>query len=142
MQLDSVLQVPFNPEYRQLAKWTTRQRSRKTISASEIQRLETIGFSWETQSDRENIAWNGLFDKLLNFKRLNGHTLVPQSYPDDPKLGTWVANQRKLQKKGKVRPDRKEKLDDIGFVWTARKEGVRTKVSENPTKYDKQWDQM
>ena len=38
--------------------------------------------------------WNQMLGRLINFKKENGHTLVPKRYKDDPKLGTWVETQR------------------------------------------------
>ena len=38
-------------------------------------------------------------------------------------LGTWVNNQRQFHTKNTIRLDRKELLDEIGFVWRAKTEG-------------------
>ena len=34
-------------------------------------------------------------------------------------LGKWVSRQRKLYANNKLRPDRRSKLESIGFVWVA-----------------------
>jgi uncharacterized protein YbgA (DUF1722 family) len=63
--------------------------------------------------------WNKQYEKLVEFKRKNGNCLVPQRYQEDVALGNWVANQRLRQFRGnnKMRQDRKELLDELGFVW-------------------------
>jgi hypothetical protein len=45
---------------------------------------------------------------------------VPKKYKEDLKLSKWVDNQRTRFKHGKMDPERNEKLDEIGFVFTAR----------------------
>jgi hypothetical protein len=64
-----------------------------------------------------NKKWNKQYEQLVEFKRKNGNCLVPKRYKQDPFLGQWVLTQRKLYSKNKLRPDRKELLDELGFVW-------------------------
>jgi hypothetical protein len=72
-----------------------------------------------TQRDKK---WNLQYEKLEEFKRSNGHCLVPQSYEHDKSLlGMWVHRQRSFHNSKKLRPDRKRILDEIGFVWKADK---------------------
>jgi hypothetical protein len=115
--------------------------------------------------------WDGMFEKLLKFKEENGHCLVPKRYEADLKLGTWVHTQRiqyrKLlsgnvkkgasheafegeaseksdeEKNFRLTEDRRRRLDEIGFVWSARESDKAiesVKVSRNS--YDDQWDTM
>jgi hypothetical protein len=64
--------------------------------------------------------WNKQYEKLAEFKQTNGHCIVPRTYPEDTSLGMWVNTQRQFHSKNAIRLDRKELLDDIGFVWKAR----------------------
>jgi hypothetical protein len=50
---------------------------------------------------------------------------VPQKYSLDTQLGTWVDKQRAVFRKGKMDPERKAKLDEIGFEFS-----VQDKVNE------------
>ena len=44
------------------------------------------------------------------------------TYPSaDTPLGVWVAGQRKLYRKGRLPPERIEKLNEIGFNWGKEK---------------------
>ena len=46
-------------------------------------------------------------------------TATKQKYKDldDYSLGSWVTNQRALYNKGKLKPEYKRQLDEIGFIW-------------------------
>jgi hypothetical protein len=61
--------------------------------------------------------WNIQFEQLVEFKRTNGHCMVPRHYELDKSLGFWVHTQQNLHSKNNLRRDRKELLDEIGFVW-------------------------
>jgi hypothetical protein len=61
--------------------------------------------------------WNMNYEKLVKFKRTNGHCMVPYRYEQAKSLGKWVSNQRSGNNNNKIRLDRKELLDEIGFAW-------------------------
>eukprot|EP00980_Cylindrotheca_fusiformis_P026948 scaffold18138_cov128-Cylindrotheca_fusiformis.AAC.14 len=75
--------------------------------------------------------WNAMFDKLVAYKFLeqnaNGHTLVPQCYHEDPRLGRWVHYQRveywifQQSGTGKITPERIARLEGMGFEWDPQK---------------------
>ena len=54
-------------------------------------RLNTIGFEWRV-NQKDKVAWEEKFQELVAFKKLNGHTRVPESHPTP--LGIWVKDQR------------------------------------------------
>jgi hypothetical protein len=55
--------------------------------------------------------------QLVEFKRKNGHCTVPKRYKQDKSLGMWISTQRSNHVNNKLRPYRKELLDEINFVW-------------------------
>jgi hypothetical protein len=62
--------------------------------------------------------WNKQYEKLVEYKRENGHCNVPtRNYHEDMSLGAWVRSQRKLHSKNTIRLDRKDLLNKLGFVW-------------------------
>lgn len=73
-----------------------------------------------------DLFWWARFDELKQFKKENGHCIVPNRYPPHPPLGNWVSTQRrqyKLWKKGKassMNEDRSKALESIGFSWVVR----------------------
>ena len=56
---------------------------------------------------------------MLQFKEAEGHCRVPQRFKlGGFNLGDWVSKQRTNQ--DSLSPERKQRLDDIGFIWDAR----------------------
>ena len=52
----------------------------------------------------------------IEFKEREGHCRVPQRYKlDEFSLGAWVRAQRET--KDSMSSERRQRLDDIGFVW-------------------------
>lgn len=106
-----------------LCAWVGRQRtSRKSgeLLQDRIDRLDAIGFDWRTKSDQE---WDSKFDDLVAYKDKFGHCDVPYSFKEDPALGHWVYDQKRLAggnyyRNGRVvelRSDRRKRLEEIGF---------------------------
>jgi len=135
--------VPSMGELRYLAKWITRlKKSPRNITPDRHRQLAEIGFDWSTKKEKEDIAWNQLYQRLVDYKAKNGNCAVRQGYSDDSELGTWVANQRRRAKQGdKLRQDRKELLDKLEFAWEINQiKNPRTEFSA--AKYDQQWNTM
>lgn len=96
-----------------LCRWVIKQRIKKNnLKLHQIKKLNDLGFSW-CPSD-EN--WEKMFLRLTEFKKIHGHCDVPQDFKDDPTLGTWVSTQRCA----KIYPERKERLNAIGFNWKVK----------------------
>lgn len=110
-----------SPKYAELATWVRNQRAAKThnrpIIAERGKRLDEIGFVWRLV---ERNAWERMFDRLVEFKKLHDHCNVPQKGAGDKLLGKWVNTQRTHYKRGTLREDRKQQLESIGFVWNMR----------------------
>ena len=100
-----------------LGSWVAVQRKAKdSMSPERRQRLDDIGFIWDPIAE----FWEEGFSKLLQFKEAEGHCRVPQRFKlDGFNLGSWVTVQRKT--KDSMSPERKQRLDDIGFIWDASK---------------------
>jgi len=73
--------------------------------------------------NRQNVSghkkWDRMYLKLVKFKKTYGHCNVPKSWPENPRLGHWVVNQRNLFKKNKLIIYRIKKLLRIGFAFSA-----------------------
>jgi hypothetical protein len=82
-------------------------------------------------------AWDKKIQQLLEFKALHGHTLVPQSYPENKVLGRWVSRQREyyaaIEKgepnKSHLTQERIDQLNKIGFKWKIGQGRSKSKVS-------------
>lgn len=52
-----------------------------------------------SQAEPKNSYWRKMVMELTSFIEENGHSNVPQNYPDHPPLGIWVHNQRRIYKR-------------------------------------------
>jgi uncharacterized protein YbgA (DUF1722 family) len=105
-----------------LGRWVDKQRihhKSNKIRQDRKRLLDEIGFVWKDDGASNDKVWHQQHEKLLEFKRKNGHCMVPQRYERDKSLGIWVAKQRNLHVNNKIRQDRKRILDEIEFVWKA-----------------------
>ncbi|KAL7529903.1 hypothetical protein ACHAXR_005173 [Thalassiosira sp. AJA248-18] len=49
-------------------------------------------------SRSRGLDFDDMFDRLLQYQQAHGHVNVPQKYPQDGQLGSWVANMRSKRK--------------------------------------------
>jgi hypothetical protein len=78
------------------------------------------------KAKHKDIRWLSNFDHLKKYKDSHGDCIVPRGYSIDPRLASWVAEQRKQRKllldgkQSSMIPERTKMLDAIGFVWNAQ----------------------
>jgi hypothetical protein len=82
------------------------------LSKERIKRLDDLGFIWDVLGEQ----WKEKYQDLIKFKEVYGHCNVPN---DHQELGSWVGNQRNYKKLNKLAAERIQKLETIGFVWSA-----------------------
>lgn len=99
---------------------------------------DTSGVHYHSALDPESnlfkalqAKWDGMFNKLVRFKKEYGHVCVPNRYEKDRALGAWVSTQRRYYKvlretgnDGKKQSSlitlaRIRRLNEIDFVWKA-----------------------
>ena len=97
--------------------WVGTQRTKKNeLSLDRLRRLDELGFVWDTSIQ----FWEAGFASLVTFKAREGHCQPSQAHiEDDFKLGAWVSRQR--QKKSELSEDRISRLNELGFVWSAKR---------------------
>ena len=104
-------------ENRKLAEWVSKQRiqhNKGRLDAERERRLKELGFEW----DPVTAKWEEWFAQLLEFKRSQGHTNVPQRAKQYLQLANWVRNQRRDKKMNRpIMKERAKRLDEIGFSW-------------------------
>ncbi|MDB3928936.1 Helicase associated domain protein [Paracoccaceae bacterium] len=98
-----------------LGSWVNNQRTNKSKLSPECkQRLDGLGFVW----NMFEYVWEERFNELLRFRQREGHCMVPHNRKKDTYgLGGWVVTQR--TKKLTMSPERKQRLDALGFAWDA-----------------------
>lgn len=96
----------------ELGQWVQLQRyNRKGMALHRLRRLTGLGFEWDAHA----ALWNERFRELQAFKAKHGHCSVPTDWPENRRLGFWVATQR--SRKALVPPERRRRLSQSGFVW-------------------------
>jgi hypothetical protein len=108
-----------------LGMWINTQRKqyrllkegkRSSLTNDRREKLESIGFVFKCQPPR--IPWDERFQKLVDFKKINGHPNVPKG---SGPLGHWLKQQRaeyRLFREGKhstLTIERRDKLQSIGL---------------------------
>lgn len=108
-------------DLRQLGNWVKEQRRRlraDKLSKNRADLLLSIGVAKDARKERDTTHWMNMYQKLVRYKQTHdGSTRVPQRYDEDLPLGRWVSEQRKRCKKKEL----VKLLDEIGFVWNAKK---------------------
>ncbi|MEP2777532.1 MAG: Helicase associated domain protein [Luteolibacter sp.] len=104
-----------------LARWVGRQRTDKNsgrLSLERFEKLNALGFDW----DPIGSTWEKRFLELLKFKRMQGHTNVPQGNPEYKELANWVRSQRRSEvENDNSISNRRQRLEAIGFQWRQKK---------------------
>jgi hypothetical protein len=65
----------------------------------------------------EERQWKRQFAALAKFRRKHGHCLVSRKRQGNSRLAKWVAEQRAMRRRGKLRSDRFRRLEQLGFAW-------------------------
>lgn len=98
-----------------LGQWVATQRNkRNALSPDRRQRLEALGFAWDTFA----MQWEEGFRSLECYHQAHGNCRMPQEYCDPLSgygLGQWSSTQRK--NKNTMPPERRQRLDALGFAW-------------------------
>ena len=97
-----------------LGRWVVKVRGKKDkLSPEKIQRLDELGFVWNTIEE----AWNRGFAYLKTYHKEHNDCLVPSKFEtsDGYKLGVWVGSQR--TRRNKLTAEKIKRLDELGFAW-------------------------
>jgi superfamily II DNA or RNA helicase len=103
-----------------IAELVTYIRSRKNIGTLSDEWYELFsaieGWSWISANE---LSWDRAVEYLRNYQEREGHSNVPQNHIEQGfKLGLWVANQRNAYRRGTIKTDRKNTLEEQpGWTW-------------------------
>ena len=116
--------VPKDAEHASLFYWTGHQRSHlKTgrLRAERRERLLAAGFPGEpnfNQRQADDRIWDRHFVELMAFRRQQGHFQIPYKNANYKLLREWVNHMRRKKASGKLKPDRAQRLEAAGFLWS------------------------
>jgi hypothetical protein len=111
-----------DPLIKKLARWVKKQRERHLInalSADETAKLDELGFVWYPSKD---VRWEQMYNRLKNYCAENRDCNVPRCHFADFSLGEWTMQQRKRYHDNDLLPEKKKKLDELGFIWNVPEE--------------------
>jgi len=99
---------------RDLANWVICQRKlaeRGLLPVDKRQRLESLGSIWSY----DDVQWQARYNKLVAYRQEHGHCRVSKG--KDYLLAKWAWHQRERARKGLLEPERRQRLEAIGFEW-------------------------
>ena len=111
----------------QLTRWVQNQRAKHEfgrLSEDQIEMLAAIDFDFEKPAwsrRAEKVPWERNHERLEAYHAEHGHVRVSER--EDKKLAGWVHRQRERHRHGKLRPERREKLESLGFDFSPRRRG-------------------
>lgn len=125
-----------------MAKLRTKSFLKKNPGAEE--KLAAIGFQMDKKTAAHDVRFQNVYDGLKRYKEIYGDLLVPQPFVVPNKSAEWPEEAWNLRLGARVNairsqgtfvnnsPDRKEMLDELGFVWSPpeserRKRGRKSK---------------
>jgi hypothetical protein len=82
--------------------------------------------STPNRKPRKNSKWLASLGDLKKYKEENGNCIVPRGHATNPKLASWVAEQRKQYKllcdgkQSSITPERQALLNELDFAWNAQ----------------------
>ena len=104
-----------------LGSWVHLQRilhNKNQLQQRRKEQLDSIGFIWRGTDARIDHQWMTMYNKLLEFYEIKGHSHVPSSC-EDRKLAGWVSKQRHRASDGAyMTKDRRKLLNEVSFQWT------------------------
>ena len=103
----------INTKTTSLGQWCLVQRRnyrKGKLLQKRVDQLNSIGFDW----DPNETYWQNRFEELKEFKKINGHTIVPTV---GTSLGKFVVTLRMSFKRGKLSQKKIDLLNSIGFDW-------------------------
>jgi hypothetical protein len=132
-------QVPHKYEQdKSLGNWVRKQRVyhyNNKMLPDRKELLDALDFLWKDDADDgtfkpDDKLWHQQYEKLLEYKQINGHCKVSSKCKDDKSLGQWVMTQRARYAKNKMLPDRKNLLDALDFVWKIDSLATRSSATD------------
>ena len=93
------------------------RRSKDKLDKDKLDKLERIGMIW-----RCNLTWDESFAYLCKFIKLYGvDAIKTNTVFENIKIGDWLNNQKSLYRRGRLKEDRFNKLNDLGIKWNFTK---------------------
>jgi len=139
--------IPTNTkEFLSLKSWLQYQKKlfkQNSLEQSKIEKLKSIGYSFDInyrgkkRSSQNDLFWDKYFEELSQFHSKYNTFLIPKHLIEYRKLKTWLQEQKRLYKAGRLSKERLDKLLQIGFSFDLSYSGRKFEYEVNPSKKKK-----
>ena len=112
-----------------LGNWITDQRRKISPVSERGKKLSEIGMRFEKKVNR--LKWEEWYEYAKNYYDYYHNLNIHQHFKTNDgiiydkngsiNLGTWISDQRKAYKNGKLSDEQISKLESIGMIWNAKK---------------------
>ena len=115
--------VPPDADHKLLHFWSDHQRTRLKagrLLPERLARLQAVGFPGDIEAfsrQAANRIWDRHFAGLMEFHQQHGHFKVSKKDANYKSLAEWANHQRRQYYSGKLKPDRRQRLEAAGFPW-------------------------
>ena len=110
-------------EHRSLGVWLMNQRqAARKNRLPEERRAELVRLGVDFRLGGTKAAgWTDRFTELQRFKEQHGHCDVPRAGPVQSRLANWVCAQRSRARAGKLLPESRRLLEELGVCFESRR---------------------
>jgi hypothetical protein len=116
------------PKEGDLGKCVARWRANSKIGSLDSD-LQTILEDMGVKLNWEQHLWDNMFEQLKEFKAQHGHCKVVRNN-EYAALNSWVVTQRLNYHEGKMSQDVKDKLNEIGFIWSVKRKNANSHLEQ------------
>jgi hypothetical protein len=119
-----------------IATGSAKPLSLESSSSSSFPLQVSASTTQGTSRGKKDEKWLAMLEQLVEYKKEHGSCLVPRGYSLNPRLASWIAEQRKqfkLLKDGKpssMTTERISILNDLGFEWSAQMAAWKKHMSD------------
>jgi hypothetical protein len=102
---------------RDLVDWLKDVRKSKKqgrLDPQRVRQLDKLGFVWHPQKQYPQ----EMYAALLDYRKRYGHCRVPNKWPENRRLASWVSRMRAAKKRNLLTDAQIQELDRIGFTWS------------------------
>ncbi len=102
-----------NPKLAESVAGLRKQKKRERLLPERLDQLNALGFVW----DARKAEWDEMFAALSDYKAIHGDCNVPAAWPENERLGRWVATQRSDKKSRRIGEEHVARLKTLEFIW-------------------------
>lgn len=111
-----------NDELKPLAQWASAvisQGKAGLLSQARMDKLNSIGFIWNWQSQKSDSTWMNHYEALEKYFTENGNPNMPKTH-ENTVLANWIWIQRQRNKRRELTVVQINLLNKLNFRWDAR----------------------